>query len=185
MAYRFWEYFLAIEADLAKTTRYVEFCVKNYDVFSVEFSRILLSSSSEIDVICKSMCSIIDPVSSPKNINDYRQIITSKYPQFYSIEVFIPRYELIRKPWESWKTEYNPFWWKSYNLVKHQRDDNYECANLEFALDSVCGLFAVVLYLHRIEGSMERLYPYPQLLDLEKSPGALLLESIYGLPDFE
>jgi len=85
MSFHYWQCFLAIETSLNETVQYVELTSNNYKTYSIEFARILLSASSEVDVICKLLCKKIDSEKQPLNINDYRNIITCKYPNFYSI----------------------------------------------------------------------------------------------------
>src|SRR5947208_1619957 len=110
-----WNYFLALEFDLEKISRYIEFA------YSIELTRILLSASSEIDVIMKQLCTLIDSFKNYNNINDYRILIQNNLPEIINEEISINRFELLFKPWESWSGEKNPDWWKSYNNVKHQR----------------------------------------------------------------
>ncbi len=45
MSFHYWQYFLAIEASLNKTIQYVELTSNNYKTYSIEFARILLSST--------------------------------------------------------------------------------------------------------------------------------------------
>src|SRR5258708_1640840 len=130
MSHPHWQYFIAIESDLDKTCRYVELATDNFLTYSIEFARILLSASSEIDVIAKLVCQQADPNGTYKTIDDYRIGILSRYPKFASFEVAIPRYGLVRKPWQDWDTGRNPSWWKSYNNVKHERDKFFREANL-------------------------------------------------------
>jgi len=52
MSFPHWQYFIAIESDLENTARYVEVAEDNFGTYSVEYSRILLSASSEIDPKC-------------------------------------------------------------------------------------------------------------------------------------
>ena len=186
MTFKFWQFFLAIESDLTRTTRFVEFNEDNFKTYSVEFARILLSASSEVDVLFKELCSITNPNKSYNNIKDYRECITSNYPKFYTFEVLIPQYDLVRKPWKEWppNSTINPSWWDSYNNVKHQRVKNYQEANLENAIDSVAGLFEVVLYLWSAKKYPVRLRPSPQILHLEYEPTYIMDENDYRVPDF-
>jgi hypothetical protein len=186
MSFKFWEFFLAIESDLAKTTRFVEFNEYNFKTYSVEFARILLSASSEVDVLCKELCSIINPNKPYEKINHYRECITYHYPKFYTFEVLIPQYDLIRHPWEEWppNSKTNPSWWKSYTDVKHHRVNKFKEANLKNAIDSVAGLFSLVLYLLRVKENEDSPYPRPKILDLRLRPKYLMCEDGYGLPDF-
>ena len=165
MPYPHWEYFLAIESDLNRATRFVEFSPDNFGVYSIEFTHILLSSSSEVDVVAKALCNEVNPSSTHENINDYRKTIVSKFPRFSQTKVSVPRYGLALQPWEIWKNdEGNPGWWRSYNEVKHGRNIHYKKANLENALNAVAGLFCLVLFLYRKVNSSNRLVPVPQLL---------------------
>ena len=56
MNLHYWQYFAALEADLAATARFVELASANMACYSVEFARILLTAGSEIDVLCKVLC---------------------------------------------------------------------------------------------------------------------------------
>ena len=164
MTYPFWEYFLAIEDDLAEMSRYVEFDSRNFDVFSVEFARIFLSSSAEFDVVAKAICTLLKPGKEHEDIRDYRETILGRFPNFYSIEFRIPRYDLILHPWAEWKTEVSPNWWRSHNKVKHERDKYFSEASLRNTVDSVGGLLAGILYYYRIRfGWPTNITPSPQL----------------------
>ena len=110
MSLHYWQYFLAIEKSLVETERYVEIASDNYQTYSIEFARILLSASSEVDVICKLLCKKIDSTKTPKNINEYREIITNNYPNFFSIKVLVSRYGIELIPWSKWENPENPEW---------------------------------------------------------------------------
>ena len=166
MAHPHWQYFLAIESDLENTSRYVEVAPENFKTFSVEYARILLSASSEVDVVSKLLCQSLDPTASPNTINDYRRIITSYIPKFHTFEITIPRYGIIRTPWHDWNQCINPSWWKSYNNVKHERHKFFTEANMENALDAVSGLFCLVLTYYRRE--LYKAGPWPKLLSIEE-----------------
>ena len=56
-----WRYFLLLEEDLMLLARYIEFARDNYDSYSVELGRILLSAGSEVDVVAKQVCQKVDP----------------------------------------------------------------------------------------------------------------------------
>jgi hypothetical protein len=160
-----WQYFIAIESDLESTARYVEIAPANFKTYSIEFARILLSASSEVEVISKLVCEGIDRKKSHENIDHYRDCFLSRYPMFHSFEITIPRYGLIRKPWHEWSIGKNPSWWKSHNNVKHQRHQHFEEANLENAVDSVAALFCIVLaYDHDVM----KMSPWPKLLSVEE-----------------
>lgn len=179
--YRYWQHFLALEADFAATSRYVDFSPDNYYVFSIEYATLLLAISSEIDVLCKLICKNLDRSAKRGNIGHYRACLT-KHTQIASEEVFIPRYNLTFRPWSDWTSGKNPDWWDSYNNVKHHRDLHFAEANLKNCSNAISGLFVIVIYCHEAEKSADILEPYPILLHRQGEPGALLLQSGYDIP---
>jgi len=162
-----WQYFIAIESDLENTARYLEITPDNFDTYSIEYANILLSASSEVDVVSKLLCRQLDPSASYANINDYRTCIASHYPSFSSFVVSIPRYGLARRPWQEWDKGEIPFWWGSYNDVKHERNKYFSEANLENALDAVAGLFCLMIAYHRPD--LWALSPSPKLLYVDET----------------
>lgn len=180
----YWQYFLAIEADLDSTVRFVEPSEDNFKTYSVEFAKILLSASSEVDVVCKVLAKEIGSGSHSNNINQHRDIILQKYPRFHQMQVIAPRYGLIFEPWNSWASDKNPDWWRSYNDVKHKRYRHFQDANQYNALNSVSALFCLLAYLYHEEIIQQSLVPWPRLLDIEINPRALFPEDRYRLPDF-
>ena len=146
-----WNYFLALEDDLAKVSRYIEFTESNYDTYSIELAHLLLAAASEVDVVLKTLCNEVSPEISHSGINKYRETIQAK--QSYLIGEFctIPRYGLKLTPWVEWdkNSTSNPIWWRSYNKVKHHRDSDFKKANLKNVLNAMAGLALANLYLQR------------------------------------
>ena len=182
--YRYWQHFLALEADFAATSRYVEFSKENFGTYSVEYAKLILAIGSEVDVLCKIICEKFDNAAPRKNINDYRNCIAA-HSEIATEEVLIRRYSLDFRPWDAWLQSKNPTWWNSYNNVKHKRDAHYHEANLENCAEAISGLFVVVIYCHKAQQSDGRLEPIPILLGREREPGHYLLENGYLVADFE
>ena|SRR5208283_2927614 len=165
-----WNYLLAIERDLDEISRYIEFDEKNFDCFSIEIARVLLTSAAEVDVVCKQICKSINPKSKADNINRYRGEILPVFPGIPQFQIILPRFGLALTPWDEWeKLDGVPFWWTAYNKVKHQRDSEYHRATLKNVLNSVAGLFVMVLYLYKEKASEGELCPSPQLLRVDES----------------
>jgi hypothetical protein len=150
-----WNYFLALERDLEDISRYVEFSEMNLKTYSIEFTHLLLSSSSEVDVLLQQICSILRPDSSLDNIDSYRSIIKKDLPGIINERVSIDRYEMSFKPWENWNGDVNPDWWKYHNKVKHERHIYFHQANLQNTLNSMGGLLLSVIYYYQLAFSKE------------------------------
>jgi len=156
-----WNYFLAIAQDLEFISRYIEFCENNQDVYSIELAHIMLSASSEIDVVMKLLCGLADNTKPVNNINDYKAIIKSELPELINEEISINRFGLTYKPWINWEGDQNPDWWKSYNCVKHQRNDHFNEANLKNTINAVGALLIVVVYYYKFEFQKEAGHEVP------------------------
>ena len=156
-----WDYYIALENDIRKLSRYIEFDESNFMVHSIELTRLLLTASSEVDVVLKELCKLTEPDSRAENINAYKNIIKEKFPAIINTGVTCPLYGLSLAPWSNWMDDENPEWWKSYNKVKHERNNNYKSANLNNVLNSVAGLFVCnIHYNHAIFILEHTEYPY-------------------------
>lgn len=169
MSFPHWEYFLSIESDLERCSRFIEFAPNNYSAYSVEFARIIMAAASEFDNLAKKLCNLIDSSKNPQNINQYYPIITSKYPKFTQYEILIPRYKLDFKPWLNWNASGSPDWWsKGYNKIKHDRDNHFCQANLYNAILATSGLLTGILYFYNCHFSSI------PTIDLSQAPKLLI-----------
>mgnify|MGYP000864741260 FL=1 len=150
-SYIHWNYFLALESDLAQVSRYIEFSESNYRTYSIELVRLLLAASSEVDVVIKGVCKYLDQEAQAENINDYRAIIKRELPEFTEESVEIPRFNLTLQPWSKWQQNRSPRWWKSYNNVKHERNEHFSEANLKNTLNAMGGLLVSVFYYYKLK----------------------------------
>lgn len=125
-----WNYFLAIETH------------------SIELAHILLSASSEVDVLLREICNLKN--IRAENMNDYRSNIQKYFPEFLNEPMYLSRYGLEFRPWENWNDDINPDWWLSHNKVKHERNQHFELANLQNALNAVGALLICVTYYYQI-----------------------------------
>src|SRR6266536_1189851 len=80
-----WNYFIALENDLAQVSRYVEFCKPNLGVFSIELAHLLLSAASEVDVVAKCVCALVGPKAKPEKIHQYEAVLILNYI-YYRLE---------------------------------------------------------------------------------------------------
>jgi hypothetical protein len=168
-----WNYYIALENDLENISRFIEFSKKNEKTYSIELSKLLMAASSEIDVVMKMFCSLLE-TREYRNIDDYRNCIINRCPDFIKEEIIISQYGLKYKPWSNWtsKNIKNPDWWKAYNNVKHQRNIFYHDANLKNVLNSMGGLLILLIYYYKCKSgnnfkdTTKNLIPYAKLLKI-------------------
>lgn len=159
-----WNYFLALESDLERVSRYVEFTEDNYKTYSLEMAHLLLAAGSEVDVVLKGLCQKIRSKEKAENIEQYREILVPKFSKLCDMKIRIPRYSLEIVPLDNWQRNETPYWWKAYNKVKHQRDKYFHLAKLQFTIAAITGLFAAVMHLYKEEAESGSLVPLPKLL---------------------
>ena len=145
-----WNYFLAIESDFEKTTRYIEFSEDNYSVYSIEFSKLIMTASQEIDGLMKKICKKLVTDERPTSIGSYKTVIQDNIPSFFRENVSIPHYGLSSRPWETWESSVSPLWWRANNKVKHNRTENLREASFKNAFNAIGALYITNLYFLRL-----------------------------------
>ena len=160
-----WRQFLALEEELMQVARFIEFSEDNFNTYSVQLASLLLGAGSEIDVVAKQICRKLKPSSKAKNIGQYGNQISAEIPTVGSFKLLVPKYGLEIQPWINWsvKPRKNPYWWTSYNKVKHERHNHFNQANLTNVLNAVGGLYILVLYLYEKLATEGKLSPNPTL----------------------
>lgn len=144
-----WNYFVAVESDLAACQRYVAFDSRNLSAHSIEFAKIILLAGAETDSVLKELVRGLEPGSKANKLPDYERAIETGLPFFKGLEVEIKGTELVLRPWSDWNATRGPEWWSgSYNKLKHQRSKSFDTANLQSALNAVGALYVALLHLH-------------------------------------
>lgn len=158
-----WNYFLALEDDIDRLSRYIELTSANFSTYSLELARILFSAASEIDVVAKQLCKTINADSHADGIVRYREEIVARYPQITEARVSLPKHGLSLNPWEQWAENKSPYWWKAYNNVKHHRHTDFSEANLKNGLNATAALFVLLLFFYSEQAQQGQLRPDPKL----------------------
>jgi hypothetical protein len=186
-----WNYFFAIEDDLATLSRYVEFHKDNFQTYSVETAKILMAAVQEVDVLFKAICNHYG--AAVANIGDYCDLMTSKHPVIREAEVGLPHYSIVRRPFAEWSPTNPPPWWSANNKVKHARDTRFASASLENTIDAVSALLIVNFFRHGIiESPLLWGLPRPlRLLDAgwfsdgDGGPQSIIVYRVPGAEDLE
>jgi hypothetical protein len=163
-----WNYFLALEEDLERLSRFVDFS-GNDQVYSIEIARLFMSACAEVDVVLKRLSEALSSASNANSINAYFSEIALRIPSFVKFEVIIPRFGLTLHPWQEWKAAHPPFWWQHHNKVKHHRHEHFEKANLKNCLNAVAGLYVAALYLYQPQAEAGELQQIPRLFNVSNS----------------
>lgn len=147
----YWRYFLSLEEDFIKSTRYVELCEDNYNTYSIEYTRLLVSICAEIEIILKLLCNEEGGDASRFNINELREFLyTKQYSKLHENNISILSHDIEDiKPWGEWsKPANNLEWWQVYNGIKHSTDVKFKYANLKNVFFALSALFIIELYLY-------------------------------------
>jgi len=175
-----WNYFIALEEDLERASRYVELVQANEKTYSLEFAHLLFAASSEVETVMTLVCILFDPNTKANNFHACAKLLRKHFPRMWEEQVKLPRFGLTLRPWEEWKNNKGvPFWWMSYNHVKHERHSKFAEATMKNAVNALAALYLIVLELicrerrgDRLfvrdtrEVMMTRVVPRPRLFDL-------------------
>jgi len=104
-------YFSCLEDDLLELSRWVEFCVENESVYSIELARLLMTAAAEVDVVAKALCAAIDRPRGAESINVYQEVLMRALPMLSDATVDMPRFGMSFRPWENWNEPKNPPDW--------------------------------------------------------------------------
>lgn len=171
----YWDYFLSLEKDLVRCTDFVEFENSNFSTYSINFAKIIMATSAEIDTICKELCFLICNNRKARNIKKYAEIITQKYPKIVEMDVSLQSYKITRRPFENWTKDNSPNWWIKYNKIKHDRTASYREASLINAIDSMAALLIIILYYNFSVNKKEieiDAFSAPRLFDINDNSGS-------------
>lgn len=167
---RYWKYYLMLENNFLDTERYLTIDELNFDAFSNEYIKQYQIICSEIDVIVKSYCKVMDPTFRGNKINAYCKCVTDNNPDFKNRKIKVKDSHIVLFPWKDWTytsepqtngnlkiTSKNPDWWQKYNKIKHTRTTinnetglpYYKLANQKNVLHSLAALFQLELYYFR------------------------------------
>lgn len=168
-----WNYFLCLEDDIVELARWIELSEQNYNTYSLELARLLMTASAEVDVVAKLIATECFQ-SKAKGIYAYQELFLGKFPTISKAQIDIPRYGLTLKPWSNWNKPRNPpAWWTANNDVKHHRTDHYNQATLKNTLNAVAALFHLLILYYGSTGQT-----VPASTKLLKS--GMLIETIDG-----
>jgi len=187
MRFPHWQFFESLDDELHSLSRIIEFAPKNFSTFSVHLARLYLSVGSEIDVVAKLLCAGIAPAQKPERINEYRPLVTGKFPNFRQLRVELPSHDLDFQPWASWDSNDNPQWWKNYNKVKRERSKHFRDANLGNVLESAAGLLVLLIYFYQPElySNNAPIQPDFKVMRVDRKYAHILRWGFdYSLPDF-
>ena len=162
----YWAHYISLEKEFASTLRFVSIDPINDNTYSEAYSKLLLEIGSEVDVVLKEYCKMLQSTFTGDTINQYKSLINSIKPDFGTQEVILLKTGTKVTPWLAWTgsiTESgdvvnNPYWWKVYNKVKHERTDigtialetkeYYKFANQKYTILALAGLYQILIYIH-------------------------------------
>lgn len=166
---QYWRYYLSLEKDFIQLTRYVGLYEENFNVFSDEIHKQLISVGIEFENVSKKICEILSiNLPARANITHFNQWIPQeeiKVITIYSLNQFILLPFKIENVDTLWK------WWNNYNSIKHNRLFNYKEVTFKNLLDALSALFYAEMFLIKEIGQrnneVDVLDEYSKLFQIE------------------
>ncbi len=165
-----WEYFLALEDDMLRATRYVQFTTDQLPVHSQFFTQMLATAAAEFECVCKTIADQVG-IESVGNIGQIKEMLIPILPSLSSCWLRLLRGELRVRPFADWENDSKPLcWWSSYNDLKHLRHRNLEIGSMQNAIYALGGLYLANLILANTIGAHKQLLTN-QLIAVESMDG--------------
>jgi hypothetical protein len=183
-----WNFFLAVEEDVLRLARFIEFTPGNFSCYSIELARILMIATQEVDVLLKQVCAKHgDPAAKEQGYRDFF-LKHYTYQGIQAVEIVLYRFDLTFVPFQQWAEKKTPDWWTGNNKVKHERHASFERASLQNALNAFCALYVANIYQAEECGDLANNLPGSRLL----KPKVWWQSELFGadgeihrLPDFD
>ena len=155
----FWTHYILLEKEFMATMGFVKIDTDNYFTYSDAYAKLLLQIGSEIDVVSKETCKLINPSFCGETMDKYHLTLSGD-PDFINTNVHLINYGIILEPWNDIESTSagNPslIWWKAYNKVKHERmnkvtidgvtKESFKFANLKNVLNALGALYQLLLH---------------------------------------
>lgn len=150
-----WDYFLALEEDVHNLRRYVHFTSDNLETYSIEFARLLMAATQEIDVLFKQICAKHGDQSEKEP--GYQQFFSkADYAKIRTVKIAVSASELELTPFRNWAPGSAPEWWTANNKVKHSRHTEFPKASLANVLNALAALLIANIYFAHEEGTLAK-----------------------------
>lgn len=193
----YWEWYKDLERQFENFLQYVPYLEGNEDTYSFRLANLILAIGAHIDSALKEIANysafstkypeMINPriekgpnKGQPRNpvITDYYPI-SEEYKLYEKIVVFkrLPERDNVlpfKEYQKSGKRKLKPYWWTTYNKVKHNFSKNFKKATLKTVRDALAGAFLLNV-IH--EPASLRLFNYGLLKP--KYPPKGMWETIY------
>lgn len=153
----YWKHYLSLEKDFFNISNFITIAEDNMSTYSPELQKLIISLGVEIDATCQYYCKLLDKNFEGDKIKSYCKVIQKYDHEFNTYSYFVPELDQNIKPWDDWiiiKDEKGkdkckePFWWRNYQDIKHNRNEigddgrpNYKLGNLKTALYCLYALF--------------------------------------------
>jgi len=148
------DWYIEAENMFADFLKYVPYCEKHEEVWSPKLVVILQETCSQLDSLWGWEAENVHGKKEKINITDYfelyGEVMAPRWVVFWSDEpIKIAPFAAWQNARNFTKKEYEnrPLdWWKDgYQKIKHNRIENYRCATLKFAVESLAGLFLAII----------------------------------------
>lgn len=156
----FWEYYSDLERQFTEYLAYVPYLEGNEGTYSFRLANLILSIGAHLDSALKeigkdSTFSKYSDMNNPKNLKGKPRLqnVFDFYPisEVYSLPTRIVTFKCLPnkdklEPFKDYNRESGnniPYWWTSYNNIKHHFYESFKEAQLKTIRDALAGAFLI------------------------------------------
>lgn len=170
----YWKQYRLLERDLILTDDYVSIDKDNYNTFSTQYTKLLLTTCSEMDSIAELLCGshggkvpygiknkLDELIKEYPNLKEYR--VNMKYP--YDIKNITPMIKFGDSISD---------WWQAYNDIKHRRTQSNEAGRYNYTKANLKNVLYAMAALYILNRKL-----YDSLEDVEKVGEGVLVSDLF------
>ena len=139
-----------LKSDLKEIFEFIEPSATNYSAFSHRNYEILLRACTEVESLCKQIFTANG--QNADNIIQFSDLDGAMKLSSYIVKSYGFLYPEF-SPFDSFfsstpRQDRSPSWYKAYNKVKHNRQDNFSFASLNNAIEAVGGVYVLLVAMY-------------------------------------
>ena len=169
-----WKQYRLLERDLIQTDEYVSIDKDNYNTFSSQYIKLLLTTCSEIDSIAELLCGIHED-KIPYGIRNKLDVLIEEYPNLkkYRVNTKYP-YDITNiTPMDKFADSVSD-WWQAYNDIKHRRMQSNEAGRYNYTKANLKNVLYAMAALYILNRKL-----YDRLEDVGKSGEEVLISNLF------
>jgi hypothetical protein len=140
----FWNQYRLLQRELIAVLDYIAPTPNNLQVYSTQLLSLIRGIGAEVDSACKRIVPAAEPEKT--TMADWRPYLEKEH-MISRVCLPVLLFHHYVRPFREFELERSPVWWRAFTNLKHRRDEFFEQATLENAINALGGLLLLNVIL--------------------------------------